>query len=301
MLSRHHLQELIHHTETVEKKTRQETATRLSHKMNALRKLKYSNSYMGGLVCNLSSKILTHSQLTLLQRDIGHNLMDASALDFIAALEPAMYNIGGDEDTKSSIRQQVTGLLTSHRYHHVLSRDETQALRQLKRDDSIVILPADKGRMTVVMDKTLYTTKALKLLNDRTAYRIVEKDPSVTLRNKINKLLNNLKRSKKIRDDTLKKIRPRDTALARFYGLPKIHKEGTPLRPIVSFIGAPTSGLAKTMVVVVVVVEVKVVMVMVTMMTVVVVVVMVVVVVIEEYERDIAGNIGIYRNHGRDL
>ncbi|BHF63180.1 hypothetical protein SprV_0200617100 [Sparganum proliferum] len=39
--------------------------------------------------------------------------------------------------------------------------------------------------------------------------------------------------------------RPQDTALARFYSLPKVHKDGAPLRPIVSLKGTPTSGLAK--------------------------------------------------------
>nr|VZI07065.1 unnamed protein product [Spirometra erinaceieuropaei] len=39
--------------------------------------------------------------------------------------------------------------------------------------------------------------------------------------------------------------RPQDTALARFYGLPKVHKDGAPLRPIVSLQGTPTYGLAK--------------------------------------------------------
>nr|VZI29964.1 unnamed protein product [Spirometra erinaceieuropaei] len=39
--------------------------------------------------------------------------------------------------------------------------------------------------------------------------------------------------------------RPQDTALARFYGLPKVHKDGAPLRPIVSLKGTPTYGLAK--------------------------------------------------------
>nr|VZH95880.1 unnamed protein product [Spirometra erinaceieuropaei] len=34
-------------------------------------------------------------------------------------------------------------------------------------------------------------------------------------------------------------------ALARFYGLPKLHKDGAPLRPIVSPKGTPTYGLAK--------------------------------------------------------
>ncbi|BHF62110.1 hypothetical protein SprV_0100509100 [Sparganum proliferum] len=39
--------------------------------------------------------------------------------------------------------------------------------------------------------------------------------------------------------------RPQDTALARFYGLRKVHKDGAPLRHIVSLKGTPTYGLAK--------------------------------------------------------
>nr|VZI27242.1 unnamed protein product [Spirometra erinaceieuropaei] len=38
--------------------------------------------------------------------------------------------------------------------------------------------------------------------------------------------------------------RPQDTAFARFYGLLKVHKDGAPLRPIVSLKGTPTYGLA---------------------------------------------------------
>nr|VZI27041.1 unnamed protein product [Spirometra erinaceieuropaei] len=34
-------------------------------------------------------------------------------------------------------------------------------------------------------------------------------------------------------------------ALARFYRLPKVHKEGAPLRPIISLKGTPTYGLTK--------------------------------------------------------
>ncbi|BHF80784.1 hypothetical protein SprV_0702391200 [Sparganum proliferum] len=39
--------------------------------------------------------------------------------------------------------------------------------------------------------------------------------------------------------------RPQDTALARFYGLPKVRKDGAPLRSIVSLKGTPNYGLAK--------------------------------------------------------
>ncbi|BHF82906.1 hypothetical protein SprV_0802604500 [Sparganum proliferum] len=39
--------------------------------------------------------------------------------------------------------------------------------------------------------------------------------------------------------------RAQETAVARFYGLSKVHKEGAPFRPIVSPKGTPTYGLAK--------------------------------------------------------
>nr|VZI48232.1 unnamed protein product [Spirometra erinaceieuropaei] len=39
--------------------------------------------------------------------------------------------------------------------------------------------------------------------------------------------------------------RAQETALARFYDLPNVHKVGAPLRPIVSLKGTPTYGLAK--------------------------------------------------------
>ena len=45
--------------------------------------------------------------------------------------------------------------------------------------------------------------------------------------------------------ETKKNLRPQAPAPPRLYGLPKVHKEGTPLRPIVSAIGSPTYNLAK--------------------------------------------------------
>jgi len=46
-------------------------------------------------------------------------------------------------------------------------------------------------------------------------------------------------------EDQRKKLNPTGSKPPRLYGLPKIHKEGVPLRPIVSNIGAPTYQLSK--------------------------------------------------------
>ena len=45
-----------------------------------------------------------------------------------------------------------------------LTPDEQKALKRLKTDENIVILPADKGRATVVMDRTDCNDKMAHLL-----------------------------------------------------------------------------------------------------------------------------------------
>nr|VZI19092.1 unnamed protein product [Spirometra erinaceieuropaei] len=60
-------------------------------------------------------------------------------------------------------------------------------------------------------------------------------------------LLSRLRRNNVISPDEWRQTKPTDTALARFYGLPKIHKPNVPLRPIVALKGSPTYNLAKWM------------------------------------------------------
>ncbi|BHF62151.1 hypothetical protein SprV_0100513200 [Sparganum proliferum] len=60
-------------------------------------------------------------------------------------------------------------------------------------------------------------------------------------------LLNRLQRNSAISLDEWRQMKPTDTALARFYGLPKIHKPNVPLRPIVALKGSPTYNLSKWM------------------------------------------------------
>lgn len=56
------------------------------------------------LVHNLSSKILTNRQTMLLQQDTDLSLTDAQPIDFAVALEPVVYRIEDNDETKNSIR-----------------------------------------------------------------------------------------------------------------------------------------------------------------------------------------------------
>ena len=149
------------------------------------------------------------------------------------------------EESKEHIRHQVTTDLL-HKKHSVdFTNEELQAMKDLKSDDEIIILPADKERMTVVMNKSGYIDKTNNLLQDSMTYKPLKYDPGKTTLNHINQKLKSLKKQEKIDENTYKQIRPNDASNAKFYGLPKIHKENIPLRPIVSLPGSPTYDLSK--------------------------------------------------------
>ncbi|BHF77576.1 hypothetical protein SprV_0602068400 [Sparganum proliferum] len=124
-----------------------------------LTKLKPRGTEGSHLVHNLSSKQLTEQQLRVLRHETCFNTADADPVDFIAALEAMLVRSGTSDDMKHSVRQRVTSLLMTHRPTRCISQSESKAMRELRRDDSIIILPADKGRSTVVMNREDYNEK----------------------------------------------------------------------------------------------------------------------------------------------
>ena len=126
-----------------------------------------------------------------------------------------------------------------------LTPDEQKALKRLKTDENIVILPADKGRVTVVMDKTDYNDKMDSLVNDKQTYEVLQRDPTPALQRKLNNKLLTLKKTDKIDFRRYNRLRCSVPQPPKLYGLPKLHKPNIPMRPIVSFCGSPTYQLSK--------------------------------------------------------
>ena len=101
-----------------------------------------------------------------------------------------------------------------------------------------MILPADKGRATVVTDKTEYEEKVKTMLNDANTYEKPRADPTSSYKRKLIKILSKLKGDNKITDDQYKYLYPTSEAIRRLYCTPKIHKANKPLRPIVDYTGS---------------------------------------------------------------
>ena len=101
-----------------------------------------------------------------------------------------------------------------------------------------MILPADKGKCLVVMDKEEYIEKMEEKLRDETTYQRIEKDPTNDIKETLSKLLNKIKDEKQIDTKTFYRLQPTKAKIPRMYGLPKIHKENYPLREIVDSTGS---------------------------------------------------------------
>jgi hypothetical protein len=138
-------------------------------------------------------------------------------------------------------RQETMRIIkSSSRSRNNITRAEREALRTLKNETDLTILPAHKGIATVILNTADCKQKITSILEDP-SYGRLTRDPTDSTERKTALLL---KKSTLI-DDICKQLRPSGSRPQRLYGLPKIHKEGVPLRPIVSNIGAPTYQLSK--------------------------------------------------------
>ena len=115
----------------------------------------------------------------------------------------------------------------------------------MKADKNRVILTADKGVALVILERKDYIEKAKQLLEDTNTYITIQTDPTTKLKNKLITKLKKIKLDTGLDDSTYRRMYPTGAVIPKFYGLPKVHKENTPLRPIVSSIGSVSYGVAK--------------------------------------------------------
>ncbi|KAM7281569.1 hypothetical protein ISCGN_006085, partial [Ixodes scapularis] len=132
--------------------------------------------------------------------------------------------------------------------HFFVGQQERIALNELKSDSSIMILKADKGKRTVVLDRDDYMKKMYEVINDSHYFVRLSRDPAAKSERELVDHLRELKKKGRISDDLYRRLFSFDAATPKMYGLPKIHKPGCPLRPIVSFISSSTYSLSKYLV-----------------------------------------------------
>ncbi|XP_072023469.1 uncharacterized protein [Amphiura filiformis] len=163
-----------------------------------------------------------------------------------ATVETACHLLGNTSNKAAELRSDCVQVLKQSKPPPSnISKEERAALRELKEDKDITILPADKGRATVILNKTDYQDKANDLLNDTNTYKPLKRDPTSMYRNQLIEVLQSLRDEGVINVITYRQLYPTSSDTPKFYGLPKVHKDACPLRPIVSSCGSITYNTAK--------------------------------------------------------
>ena len=57
---------------------------------------------------------------------------------------------------------------------------------EIRKDQDRLVIPADKGNFTVVMDRKDYDDKVQQMLSDQRTYKVLDKDPTQRTERKLN-------------------------------------------------------------------------------------------------------------------
>ena len=146
-------------------------------------------------------------------------------------------------------QKTYNGLVT--RWTPFFSRKDLNILKTLSKRDDLVITRPDKGKGTVLLNKIEYIEKIEAILeDDRKFQKIGTPTFSAIFRveDRINRFLKYLKDNSIITQETYQLLYCTGSSYGVMYGLPKIHKEGTPVRPILTSYDTPNYKLAKFLV-----------------------------------------------------
>ena len=129
-------------------------------------------------VFNLSKKPLLPSELLEKGPKFAPTPSKIPFKDFVAEIEASISYL--PDESKDQIRTSAAAILQRASLpNHNISKEESKALHELKKDRSRVIMKADKGNCLVVLDREVYDSKMESLLADRSTYEVVTRSLSV--------------------------------------------------------------------------------------------------------------------------
>ena len=167
---------------------------------------------------------------------------------------PVFGREGSDIVFKSSLKHLA--LTYYYSFDHFECKDNrlnqyAKTLKNLAKDKSITVLRPDKGNRIVLIDRANYVNKVEQILSDTSKFKLLNTDALkmiFKLEDKLNRFLKTLKDSNVIDEMSYNNMFASGSQPSIMYGLPKVHKDQCPFRPILSAIGTFSYNVAKFLV-----------------------------------------------------
>lgn len=242
-----------------------------SFKMRQKRKLfniglthHYDNINPDDVIFNVSSRSLNDDEKEALSYGLDYSLLPSklnyvrhfTAFEKLFKLITSQHIFNKVPDSLNSVKSRIKNLALTSYYSFqpkVSSKHKKiiHNIKQLSSDANIIVNKPDKGRGVVVMDKTDYVEKMNNILSDTSKFVKNNSDifkETVRIEDKVNRFIDKLSKDKIIDADFKKTLRATGSRPGTMYGSPKVHKTGTPLRPVLSTIGTANYKLSKYLV-----------------------------------------------------
>jgi len=205
---------------------------------------------------NLTNVLIPEKVSNLLQMGgnfslpIDHSSKKKVIHEFIKDTENHNKHIS--ETVKSKIRNTIIPFFhrlvhnknSKHKIENTLKDLKNATIKFCNSNPNIVFTRADKGNVTVAINKDEYINKIEIMLQDQDTYIPIKKNPIKSIEKSLNNTLKKWFQNNYITKQTYFKLFSSDSDLPKAYGLPKIHKKDHPFRIIVSSINTAFYPLA---------------------------------------------------------
>ena len=185
-----------------------------------------------GLNCHYADKINPRDKRLEVEvlLDSLINLEKSSKVELSDSLRPLL------------LAEALTNRAPNHHRSSIISKELQEATKKLKNTEGITIRRADKTPALVLIKTDEYQHKLDTILADETKFQRIRRNPIEDIKKEANRTIERVNAmSSSVKFPKIKG----DYEPGYIYGNVKTHKNGNPLRPIISQIPTPTYHLAK--------------------------------------------------------
>ena len=124
-----------------------------------------------------------------------------------------------------------------------MSKELLEAHDSLRND--IIVTKPDKSNGVAALHRTDYVSKMEDILSDASKFSLSGIDDNLQNLTKFQRFLYRLQKKNSLSEEDYHRMYPISDSTPCLYGLPKTHKPGNPMRPIISAVGSFNHEAAK--------------------------------------------------------
>ena len=241
-------------TNKILKKHNNKKKALLNHRNNKVKQIECKHKFHQR-VMNLTDMNFNTEEIKVLEKGLKYNLPNFNnktmIIDEVTNAEAVIKSIKNNDirnEARILINNKLNKRLNNNTKIGKLKRfysEDTKIINSLKnkiRIDKSIVVKADKGNTIVIMKNDQYIQKSYDFINNNGIIKI-NIDPTQNYKTEINEAINN---STNLLDDITKRmVKQINPQAPQFNGLPKIHKQNTPIRPLINFKTSPGYKIAK--------------------------------------------------------